>query len=605
MDCWCKTNDQEKTQSIADGEVNIQRLEAFLGEAAGKIAEMKVKRTETKEELESDQKALSEATALRLKDEKAFGKDQSDTVAALASCKSAITVLSKHNPELIEVRAVAAKLQRARVLQIGILDNLKKAALQDFFRDAQGATSFLSIPGFKSYQGQSGQIFGILNQMKDDFEDHLSDIMKQEEKAKTDYAALKKAKTDQIEQGKKDTTDLDERLGSTGQKAAAAKKETKEATEQLASDEKFLENLKKKCKEHNEEYDTRLKDRLEETTSVESAINTLNSEEAFKLFDKTTTSFLQIAAKETEGEQMRRQSAASKLERVAAQTNSPMLAMIASSVRLDAFTEVRKAISAMVAELTKQQQDEVEHKDWCVAETNENTKDTGAAGDAKSALEIKRDSQKKEVETLKSQIDGTKAAIAEARNQMKRGSETREAANADYQQTIADQRMTQIVLSKATSTLKQVYALLQNGRAHRQPKDFNKYEKNAKGAQVVAMLEGILGDSRKAEADAIKAEQNAQTTYETFMMDSNKDIAQKSEQAMTMSGNKAETQEALTMTKKDLGATNKKIDNLGAELIDLKKGCDFVVDNFTARQSARGAEMDALNEAMGILSGAK
>merc|ERR1719316_511418 len=172
--------------------------------------------------------------------------------------------------------------------------------------------------------------------------------------------------------------------------------------------------------------------------------------------------------------------------------------------------------------------------------------------------------------------------------------------------------MTQMVLNKALTTMKQVYALLQNGRGapHMKlggatPAKFKKYEKNAGGSQVVKLLESIIADSKKAEADAIKAEQNAQTSYETFMLDSNKAIEKKSEQIMTLSGNKAKAEEDLNMAKKDLAATIKKLSNLADEKDDLHGSCDFIIKNFKTRQDARQAETDALNEAMAILSGAK
>jgi len=605
MDCWCDSNEKEKTKAIEEGGIEIQRLKSFLGESAGKIAEMKVKRKDTKEELASDQKALSASTALRMKDNKVFAKDEKDTVVSIKACKDAITVLSKHNAGLVEVRAVAMNLRDSGIVQMGSVDNLKRAELKDFFRDAERATSFLSIPGFKSHSSQSGPVFGILKQMLEDFEAHLYQIKSEEKKANNDYQALKAAKDDQVSDGKKDVIDLDKRLGTTGEKRAQAVKELKQSTQQLADDTKFLANLQTKCSEHDEEYDTRVKDRLTEIEAVEKAIGTLNDEDSFKLFDKTV-SFFQASSAESENMQMRRQSAAAKLERAAAQTDSPMLAMLAGRVRLDAFTEVKKAISGMVAELTKQQKDEVDHKAWCVDEMNENNKDTKTADGKKGSLSVKRDDIKKTIETLGKQIESAQALVAETKVQMKKASDTREAANEDYQTTITDQRMTQMILGKAIGTLRQVYALLQNGHSRNNGAPaFKKYSKNAGGSKVVSLLEDILKDSKKSEADAIKAEQNAQTTYETFMLDSNKAIAQKSEQISTLSGNRAKAEEDGIMTKKDLTATRKKLKNLAGEIDDLHGSCDFVIKNFKTRQDARLAETDALKEAMAILSGAK
>jgi len=605
MDCWCDSNEKEKTKAIEEGGIEIQRLKSFLGESAGKIAEMKVKRKDTKEELASDQKALSASTALRMKDNKVFAKDEKDTIVSIKACKDAITVLSKHNAGLVEVRAVAMNLRDSGIVQMGSVDNLKRAELKDFFRDAERATSFLSIPGFKSHSSQSGPVFGILKQMLEDFEAHLYQIKSEEKKANNDYQALKAAKDDQVSDGKKDVIDLDKRLGTTGEKRAQAVKELKQSTQQLADDTKFLANLQTKCSEHDEEYDTRVKDRLTEIQAVEKAISTLNDEDSFKLFDKTV-SFFQISSGESESMQMRRQSAAAKLERAAARADSPVLAMLAGRVRLDAFTEVKKAISGMVAELTKQQQDEVDHKAWCVDEMNENSKDTKTADGKKGSLSVKRDDIKKTIETLGKQIESAQALVAETKVQMKKASDTREAANEDYQTTITDQRMTQMILGKAIGTLRQVYALLQNGHSRNNGAPaFKKYSKNAGGSKVVSLLEDILKDSKKSEADAIKAEQNAQTTYETFMLDSNKAIAQKSEQISTLSGNRAKAEEDGIMTKKDLTATRKKLKNLAGEIDDLHGSCDFVIKNFKKRQDARLAETDALKEAMAILSGAK
>jgi len=606
--CFCDNNEKAKTQAIEDGGIKIESLKAFLGEAAGKSAEMKVKLQETKKELAADQKALGDAKALRMKENKAFAKDEAETIVAIKATTSSIEVLKKHNPELLEIRKVASELQNANVAQLGLLDNLKRAALKDFLHDAQGATSFLAIPGFKSYGSQSGQIFGILNQMKDDFEDHLREIRLTEKLAVRDFNALENAKKEQIADGKKDAVDLDKRLGTLGEKQAQASKDLKDATAQKDADVTFLNDLRVKCAEQDKEYDVRVRDRTTEIQAVESAISTLNDEDAFKLFDKTVSSFLQVSSETTEKEKMRRQSAASALERVASQTDSPVLAMLAGRVRLDAFTEVKKAISDMVEELSRQQKDEQDHKTWCTDEFHSNKKDTEAAESKKSNLEVKRDDLKKSKETLDDDIKTLNTEVAEIKKQMDRASSDRERANADYQTTITDQRMAQMVLNKALNTLKQVYALLQNGaRSRRQhvpagPK-FNSYDKSAGGKQVISLLEGILGDSKKAEGDAIRAENDAQSAYEEFMLNSNKALNLKAKETMTKSGNRAAAKEDLNLAKKDLVATNKRILGLGKEKADLHQSCDFIIKNFKDRQDARSAEMDALKEAMSILSG--
>jgi len=59
------------------------------------------------------------------------------------------------------------------------------------------------------------------------------------------------------------------------------------------------------------------------------------------------------------------------------------------------------------------------------------------------------------------------------------------------------------------------------------------------------------------------------------------------------------------MAKSDHKQTMKELEGLNDELGDLHTSCDFVLNNFDARQAARIAEMDALKQAKAILSGMK
>merc|ERR1719324_1291791 len=202
---------------------------------------------------------------------------------------------------------------------------------------------------------------------------------------------------------------------------------------------------------------------------------------------------------------------------------------------------------------------------------------------------------------------------------MKRASETREADNADFQTTVSDHRVMSMILTKALDRMKQVYALMQQrgpGAPHiatsgthtdpgNGPAKFKKYETNAGGGKVVAMLEEILADTKEVEDQAMAGEFDAQSAYENMMKDSNKMITETTKKLADMSGAKATAKEELSMAKTDFGQTMTELEGLDATNQDLHKSCDYVLKNFDARQAARAAEMDALKEAKNILSGAK
>merc|ERR1719405_399928 len=212
--------------------------------------------------------------------------------------------------------------------------------LRSFLHNAESASSFLSIPGMQSYAPQSGQIFGILNQMKEDFEVNLSEAQKSEAKAKAEYESLKAAKEDEIDTGRKLIVDIDAQIAETQEKFAQEAKQLEDTQEQLAMDEEFLKNLKEKCATMDADYDKRTKDRLTEIDAVTDTIKILNSDESFEAFDKQEAPvFLQTDASASQKE--RRQRAVSTLQQAATRTGSPQIALLAASAQLDAFTKVK------------------------------------------------------------------------------------------------------------------------------------------------------------------------------------------------------------------------------------------------------------------------
>jgi len=276
----------------------------------------------------------------------------------------------------------------------------------------------------------------------------------------------------------------------------------------------------------------------------------------------------------------------------------------------------------MVTELSKQQQDEVAHRDWCVKELNANHRSTEEAYDKKASLETKKADLEKEIEELTAKTAETDAAMTETQKQMRRAGETREAENADFQQTVVDQRLTQTILAKALGRMREVYALVQGGDAPAPgaphiatsgnatdpgngPARFTKYDQHAGGSRVVSMIETVIADSRKTEDEAIESEQDAQSAYEELMKESNKALAGYLESKMDLSEAKAGAQGSLALTESDIKANYKELEGLNSVAGDMHKSCDFLIGNFDARQQARAAEIDALREAKAVLSGMK
>lgn len=630
--CWCDDNEKEKSQAIEAAEVEIQQLEAAIGEAVAKLQQLKTQRKDTMDEMYQDQKALGEANSLRMKENQAFHDDEVNLKGAIQACAQAITVLEKHHTDFAQVKSVARLLQKAQVVDLisrsGGDSRLGVPVLKEFLHTVLMQTSqvgadssFLAIPGFQSYAPQSGQIFGILKQMHEDFSDDLNELQEAEAKAVEEYNLLKAAKEQQIESAKKLVIELDAEIADIQERHAEEMQQLEDTKEQLALDKEFIANLEKKCSTTDEEFQQRVKDRLAEIAAVEDTIKILNDDAAYNVFDKTmaTPSFIQVNEESSEAMQLRRKRAVDVLAGAVQESHSVKLALLMTSARLDAFVKVKEEINRLVEILGQQQKDEVAHRDSCVQEFAVNERETDKAEDKKDDLVAKVADLEKLIETHTSDIEAAKASIAESQKQMKRSSETREAENADFQQTMMDQQLTQAILQKALLRMKQVYYFLQQvqpGAPHIQtsgthtdpgngPARFKEYEKNRGGAHVVALLEEIIADSKKMTDDALAEELDAQEAYEDFMKSSNENIVKLSESITNLSAAKAKAEGELRLAKTDLKETVEELGSLHDTLMDLHKGCDYIMKNFDARQQARAAEVDALNEAKAILSGMK
>eukprot|EP00746_Dinoflagellata_sp_MGD_P113864 gnl/MRDRNA2_/MRDRNA2_50555_c0_seq1.p1 gnl/MRDRNA2_/MRDRNA2_50555_c0~~gnl/MRDRNA2_/MRDRNA2_50555_c0_seq1.p1 ORF type:complete len:700 (-),score=229.58 gnl/MRDRNA2_/MRDRNA2_50555_c0_seq1:17-2116(-) len=630
VSCWCQTNEKEKTQAIETGEARIEALVAQLGEDGAKIQELKATLANAKDKINKDFAALQEASAMRMKESKEFHGEENDLIGAVQACNQALVVLSKHHPDLLQVRNVAKGLEGVRAeLLPHVLNGVQVALLKEFMRQAQNPRSFLgmgyslSIPGMNSYAPQSGQIVGILKQMKEEFSENLSETQKSELQAQEQFKALKAAKEEEIAAGEKLVEETEADLAEFQEKHAQAMEELSATEDQVKTDKEFLANLRKRCTETDAEYQERVKSRMEEITAVQDTIAFLSSDEAFDLFDKTVnTAFLQVNAESStkKRENALRQQAVAVLARVAGlgQKESPKIAMIAESAKLDAFTKVIEMIDKMIVELKDQQQDEVKHRDFCIAELNKNTLQMDEAHAKRESLQANIADLEATIKKLGTDIETTKEEIAAMEIEMKRAGEDRAAENADYQQTVNDHRITQEILTKALQRMKQVYFFMQEepGAPQMQlsgnatdagsaPARFKKMEKNVGGSKVVTMIEQIIGDSKGLEAEAIHAEEVSQNAYENFMKDSNKSITQATQSIADMTDEKAKSEQALEMAQTDMTSTNKQIENLMGTNADLHEDCDFILKNFEVRQDARAQEIDALGEAKAILSGMK
>merc|ERR1711957_1118040 len=131
------------------------------------------------------------------------------------------------------------------------------------------------------------------------------------------------------------------------------------------------------------------------------------------------------------------------------------------------------------------------------------------------------------------------------------------------------------------------------------------YQKKG-GAQngVIAMLDLLIADLDKETQTMTADEKNAQSEYETFMIYSQAKRAQDSKSVADKEGMKADAEARLQKQEGEHKATTKEAYSSATTIKDLHLECDWLISSFEARKEARAGEIDSLNKAKAVLSGA-
>jgi len=280
------------------------------------------------------------------------------------------------------------------------------------------------------------------------------------------------------------------------------------------------------------------------------------------------------------------------------------LATLALRVKLDAFTKVKAAMDKMMGELKAQQKAEYEKNEACKKQLDETEDKIKVGENEKADLANKHQDLTNTLERLAAQIEELKIEVGENEVALKQAGEQRKAENQVYQTTISDQRATIRILQMAADRLKKFYGFVEIRQHSAAPPPPKPAEYKKQNGGVMQLLATIISDAENVEAEMKIGEQKAQEEYASFVSATTASIeadrqaiSEANEQAAAAEGSKSETEEAQLANEGELS----KLDEL---LKATHTDCDFVMKYFDMRQQARQEEMDAIEEAKSILSGA-
>jgi len=440
--CYCTNGAGDLEKSISAADTKIPQVDSAIKEAKAQKAQLEADLEQHKADRAAAKDSIAKATALRAKQASAYSKESSDYKTNIAAMGKAIVAIEKGATGFLQTSA-ASVLRRLTI----------EMELSNVDRDVLSA--FLSEGSSGGYAPQSGQIVGILKQMKETMEKDLADSTAAEESAKANYDALVAAKTKEINANTAAIEKKTQRHGEVSVEIVNMEEDLDDTAKALAADKQFLADMEKNCATKKEEYDVVKATRAEEQLAILDTIKILNSDDALDLFKKTlpSASFLQtkVAASKVRAEAVRALQAKGH--------HDSRLDLISMALRGKAvnFDKVLKMIDDMVVLLGNEQTTDDEKKAYCESNLDK-TEDEAKALDQNIAdLEKEIDETKNAIATLISEIDALSQGIKDLDASVADSTETRKSEHQNFVDTMASDSAAKELLAMAKNRLNKFY----------------------------------------------------------------------------------------------------------------------------------------------------
>merc|ERR1719313_2324773 len=609
-------------------------LAAYIDDLSSGRIELTSEREELEAEIKELEKAIEEETAMRAKENEDYVAAKDEMDKAIAALESAVATLETAQTNGTSLSSMSSELKK--IAQWGSAFLAKKdvqglmKALQPDVPDADWEKLNREATFKQKYQSRSGNILDILKDKSTTFIDNRDAAIEAEEKAVENFDALMGSKGDQLDAAKQALLDKSKEKGARAEALATATAEKEDREGQNDRDEGFLSDTKDACETKAEEWAERVRLRTAEIASINEAISVLRSDDARDTFKKSFDSqgFLQTEAKKHH--QHTRSLALSAIRKAAVKSKDARLQALSTTLAMeepaaevdmaDPFKDVIASVDAMLADLKKEEADDLAKKEHCEKERTEKTqeakmtsKEIDTNTETIDRLTAQIAAANKSIEVINEEIEDLNAELQDASDQ--RAKET-----AKFTSDKADDEAAVGLIETATAALEKFYtdnnlALVQvrrqpfveAGEAPTPPP--STWEGSYTGSQgesqgitaiLTMMKEDIQKDISKAEAE----EAAAQTAFEKFEADTQASVAKKQGTKSDLESDIAADEESITSEKTERGTNQETLDSTLQFLKELAPGCDFIAVNFETRLKNRQIEMDGLTQAKAVLQGA-
>jgi len=654
--CWCEETLARKAQDIADAKAKIIEMQTLIEKLEGEVATHGPEIAQLKKDIAANLAAQKEATEMREKQSAEYTATKTEAEQCLGALEAAITVLTPAGTGAGFLSM--SNLQEAKVMTVGaglrnVLAHLPLSAMSISEADLQAVQMFVEHPKnfialqktsalqvannpAGDYAPQSTQIQGVLKGLYDSFASSLEKANGEESDQQKAFEALMATKQSELETLQA-TLEKHETDHAEKSKTLAESKQIREDTEaQLKADTIFFQDTKDACKALAVDWATRSRLRTEELQGIAKGLEILNSPEAQAIFAKSASTLLQIGSSNLVAVNSHSSSAAraalgrsgiARLHSLASHMKSPLVSMALSALAMEAETGGNKAfdkvivqITAMIADLRAEEQDDIAHRDRCEKQQGKNANEISDLDYAVTKTKDEISRMETKASELQASIDTLIAGIKETESEMATLLKLRNKAVEEFREAVDQDTQAVELLTKALAALTAYYkknTFLIQGKQEpdveytvdkdKMPDAGFSGSASRKGdsAPIIGMIEAIKVDIENEMKTTKADDAAAQVEYETQRGAMRDSVKADRETQVATETQLAELQ-ATMQDKADFQGRREADLNAQKDMeVTLGDDCSWVQTHFDSRRDARKTEIQGLEEAKSYLAGSE
>jgi len=610
---FCEKTLAEKASAISEGQDSSEQLAADIEKLQASISKLGKELQMHSQDILTNNKDTDDAKALRAQEAADFSATLKEYEESIDAIGRATQTLKDQDFSRPRAQAEAALAQSSEaVAAVVSAASISIAETSTPVEVKKELAAFLQADPEKSgYDFQSGGAIKMLKKLKKKFGEEKADLEKMEASKKSSHELLMTSLKNQLvtsEEAKAEKTLFKSKAE---QDLATAKSDLQETQKTLAADTKYRQDLQTECRDKADEFKKSQALRTEELEAISMATEIISGKSVAGSAEKHMAGLLRVSTSLASLRSVKTpsqvDSALRILEAGARDLKSQDLSLVLQKINAlsDAgphksdLSSIKGLLEKLLANLEATADSEIEHQAFCKKELAGNNRTRAKQTDALESVSAELDQLQISLAKVTEEIAATSAQITELSAAMSEATELRQKEKAKNKATIKDAKGAQDAVAQAMGILQDFYeksgtSFLQAARA---ATDTQQQQK-----KIISLLETLLGDFSRLEAETSAAEQASDKEFRQFIEDSRIDQAEKKMDSQHLEEKKEQESKLMAQRQADRTSLETQLDSANKYFEELAKQCLSDESDAAKREALRQQEIQNLKTALKELS---